>query len=35
LPYTVGWVDIGTRAKIPPRFVVLLAKAPKIGKKVF
>jgi hypothetical protein len=34
--YTLGWVDIGTRTKVPPRFVAFLAKVPKIGtKKVF
>jgi hypothetical protein len=31
---TVGWVDIGTRTKVPLRFVTYLSKVKKT-KKVF
>jgi hypothetical protein len=28
----VGWVDIGTRTKVPQRFVTYLSKVSKIGE---
>jgi hypothetical protein len=31
--YTVGWVDIGTRTKVPLRFVTYLSKVTKIDEK--
>jgi hypothetical protein len=35
-PYcTVGWVDIGTRTKVPLRLVTYLSKVTKINEKVF
>jgi hypothetical protein len=30
---TVGWVDIGTGTKVPPRFVTFLSKVTKINEK--
>jgi hypothetical protein len=30
---TVGWVDIGTRTKVPLKFVTYLSKITKINKK--
>jgi hypothetical protein len=30
---TVGWVDIGTRRKVPLRFVTYLSKVMKIDEK--
>jgi hypothetical protein len=30
---TIGWVDIGTRTKVPLRFVTFLSKVMKINKK--
>jgi hypothetical protein len=33
LPYTVGWVDIGTRTKVPLKFVTYLAKITEINEK--
>jgi hypothetical protein len=29
---TVGWVDIGTRTKVPLRFVTYLSKVTKINE---
>jgi hypothetical protein len=29
----LGWVDIGTRTKVPLRFVMYLSKATKINEK--
>jgi hypothetical protein len=31
----LGWVDIGTRTKVPKRFVTYLSKVVKINKKCF
>jgi hypothetical protein len=31
--YTVGWVDIGIRTKVPLRFVTYLSKVTKINEK--
>jgi hypothetical protein len=31
----IGWVDIGTRTKVPLKFVTYLSKITKINKKVF
>jgi hypothetical protein len=31
--FTVGWVDIGTRTKVPLRYVTYLSKVTKINKK--
>jgi hypothetical protein len=31
---TVGWVDIGTRARVPLRFVVYLKKGRENDKKL-
>jgi hypothetical protein len=31
----LGWVDIGTRTKVPLKFVTYLLKVPKIAKKNF
>jgi hypothetical protein len=33
--WPVRWVDIGTRTKVPLRFVIYLSKATKINEKVF
>jgi hypothetical protein len=30
---TVGWVDIGTRTKLPLKFVTYLSKITKINEK--
>jgi hypothetical protein len=30
---TVGWVDIGTRTKVPLRFVTFISKVMKINEK--
>jgi hypothetical protein len=30
---TVGWVDIGTRTKVPLKFVTYLSKITKINEK--
>jgi hypothetical protein len=32
--YTVGWVDIGTRARVPLRFVVYLKKSRENDKQL-
>jgi hypothetical protein len=34
-PCTVGWVDIGTRTKVPLGFVTYLSKVTKLTKKCF
>jgi hypothetical protein len=34
-PYTVGWVDIGTRTKVPLRFVPYLSKVSETDEKMF
>jgi hypothetical protein len=31
--YTLGWVDIGTRTKVPLKFVTYLSKITKINEK--
>jgi hypothetical protein len=31
--YTVGWVDIETRTKVPLKFVTYLSKITKINEK--
>jgi hypothetical protein len=31
--WTVGWVDIGTRTKVPLEFVTYLSKITKINEK--
>jgi hypothetical protein len=31
--YTVGWVDIGTRTKVPLKFVTYFSKITKINEK--
>jgi hypothetical protein len=31
--YTVGWVDIGTRTKVPLKLVTYLSKRTKINEK--
>jgi hypothetical protein len=31
--YTIGWVDIGTRTKVPLKFVTYLSKNTKIREK--
>jgi hypothetical protein len=31
--YTIGWVDIGTRTKVPLKFVTYLSKITKINEK--
>jgi hypothetical protein len=31
--WTLGWVDIGTRTKVPLRFVTYLSKVTKIDEK--
>jgi hypothetical protein len=31
--YLVGWVDIGTRTKVPLRFVTYLSKIQKLNGK--
>jgi hypothetical protein len=33
-PYTLGWVDIGTVARVPLRFVVYLKKSRENDKKL-
>jgi hypothetical protein len=33
--YSTGWVDIGTRTKVPLGFVTFLSKITKINEKVF
>jgi hypothetical protein len=30
---TIGWVDIGTRTKVPLKFVTYLSKITKINEK--
>jgi hypothetical protein len=33
IPLQLGWVDIGTRTKVPLKFVIYLSKITKINEK--